>query len=883
MPTVGPDRLIVRRGFVGRLAAEGGSARAWATGASAIWQQDGLAGTAPGAGAIAGAAALQAVLEELILRHREARPGILRGLIAGAEQRAGGAAMAEALALFGAGWQHPTFDMNAADRAAALLTLGALLDNPALGQVRALMDGPELANSAGTLLTQLEDGLAAQEPVPPFDAPLPQLLRAPTEASPGSLQGQLDWIADHWGVWLPDRLQTALLQARDLRAEEETARGGGPGEAPVLTFGPGDEVEAFSDDQHWMPRVVLIAKQTYVWLDQLSQRYGRLVRRLDQVPDEELDRLAGQGFNCLWLIGLWERSPASQNIKRRRGNAEAEASAYALRDYRIADALGGEQALDTLRQNALARGLRLAADMVPNHTGLDSEWVAEHPERFVSVPHPPFPGYSFDGPNLSGDDRVEVRLEDGYWSETDAAVVFERRDPATGDVRYLYHGNDGTQMPWNDTAQLDFLNPDVREAVIQEILAVARRFPVIRFDAAMTLAKKHVQRLWYPAPGHGGAIPSRAENSVPADAFELAMPREFWKEVVERVATEVPDTLLLAEAFWMMEGYFVRTLGMHRVYNSAFMHMLRDEDNGKYRQTLKNVLENSPAILERFVNFMNNPDEETAAEQFGKGDKYFGICTLLATLPGLPMFGHGQIEGFAEKYGMEYRRAYWGEEEDEGLSAHHADVIFPLLRRRAWFSGVEHFALFDFWAGEGQVDENVFAYANRGPDGERNLVLYNNAHEGTRGWLRTSAAVNVGETSAPQLEHRPLAGALGIDGGDGVYIGLQDLRTGGWYLRSGRGLNEDGLYVELGGYGCQVFLEWRTLQDDDGTWAALAAHLAGAAVPDLDAARDAMIDSWTPKDPEAEEDEGADDEGSEEEGSGDDDVPDVITRGHRLL
>jgi hypothetical protein len=25
----------------------------------------------------------------------------------------------------------------------------------------------------------------------------------------------------------------------------------------------------------------------------------------------------------------------------------------------------------------------------------------------------------------------------------------------------------------------------------------------------------------------------------------------------------------------MMEGYFVRTLGMHRVYNSAFMHMLR--------------------------------------------------------------------------------------------------------------------------------------------------------------------------------------------------------------------------------------------------------------------------------------------------------------------
>ena len=89
-------------------------------------------------------------------------------------------------------------------------------------------------------------------------------------------------------------------------------------------------------------------------------------------------------------------------------------------------------------------------------------------------------------------------------------------------------------------------------------------------------------------------------------------PIEFWREVVDRVAQEVPDTLLLAEAFWLMEGYFVRTLGMHRVYNSAFMNMLKREENEKYRMTIKNVLEFDPEILKRFVNFMNNPDERTA-------------------------------------------------------------------------------------------------------------------------------------------------------------------------------------------------------------------------------------------------------------------------------
>jgi hypothetical protein len=66
------------------------------------------------------------------------------------------------------------------------------------------------------------------------------------------------------------------------------------------------------------------------------------------------------------------------------------------------------------------------------------------------------------------------------------------------------------------------------------------------------------------------------------------------------------------------------------------MNLLRDEENAKYRQLLKNTLEFDPQILKRYVNFMNNPDEQTAVSQFGKGDKYFGICTLLATMPDCP-------------------------------------------------------------------------------------------------------------------------------------------------------------------------------------------------------------------------------------------------------
>ena len=59
--------------------------------------------------------------------------------------------------------------------------------------------------------------------------------------------------------------------------------------------------------------------------------------------------------------------------------------------------------------------------------------------------------------------------------------MFRRIHRPSGDTRYIYHGNDGTHMPWNDTAQLNFLLPEVREAVIRTILLVAKNFPHYSF------------------------------------------------------------------------------------------------------------------------------------------------------------------------------------------------------------------------------------------------------------------------------------------------------------------------------------------------------------------------------------------------------------------
>lgn len=675
---------------------------------------------------------------------------------------------------------------------------------------------------------------------PPFGPEgfdLISMLKAPVAYSPDDLRGQLEYIRANWMYLLGDWL-ARLLAGMDALAEENKpgwAGGIGGGNPEMNPYDFGDiskEYERYSPDREWMPNVVLMAKSTLVWLSQLSKKYGRDITRLDQIPDEELDFLAQSGFTGLWLIGLWERSPASARIKQICGNPEAAASAYSLDDYDIAGELGGWEALDNLRRRAWQRGIRLASDMVPNHTGMDSRWVVEKPDLFVQTRDCPFPGYDFNGENLSHDGRVSIYLENHYYNKTDCAVVFKRVDNATGDTRYIYHGNDGTGMPWNDTAQIDFLNPQAREEVIQKILHVARNFPIIRFDAAMVLAKKHIQRLWYPEPGHGGDIASRSQFAITREEFEKRIPEEFWREVVDRCAREIPDTLLLAEAFWMMEGYFVRTLGMHRVYNSAFMNMLKREDNDKYRSTIKNTIEFDPEILKRYVNFMNNPDEETAVAQFGKGDKYFGVCTMMVAMPGLPMFGHGQLEGFEEKYGMEYRRAYRDERPDEGLLERHRREIFPLMKKRWLFAGVENFLLYDFYTENG-VNENVFAWSNRAGN-ERALILYNNKYDRTAGWIRVSAASAVKEPDgSKKLVQRTLAEGLALTVRDNRFCVMQELRSGLWYLRSVRDLADKGMFAALDGFQTQVFMNLYEADDPDGIYQKLCDSLNGKGIADV--------------------------------------------------
>ena len=242
--------------------------------------------------------------------------------------------------------------------------------------------------------------------------------------------------------------------------------------------------------------------------------------------------------------------------------------------------------------------------------------------------------------------------------------------------------------------------------------------------------------------------------------------------------------------------------------------------------------------MKRYVNFMSNPDERTAIDQFGKGDKCFGVATMMATLPGLPMFGHGQVEGFTEKYGMEYQRPRYDETPDQWLVERHDREIAPLLHSRWLFAESDNFLLYDFWKEDGTVDENVYAYSNaRG--GQRALVLYHNRYGETRGTVHHSTGFI--DKANGELRQRTLQDGLNLPTDHDVIFAFRDVSNGLEYLRRATDLHQKGFSIHLSAYKYHVFLHWRELRASrEYPWDRLHDSLHGAGVPNLDEALDQL-------------------------------------------
>ncbi len=351
----------------------------------------------------------------------------------------------------------------------------------------------------------------------------------------------------------------------------------------------------------WIPCPTLYEINTWVWLTELSRTAGKPID-LSSVPADEWDRIAEYGFHAVWLMGVWERSPAGIAIANQNQSLVDEfrralpdyrpqdniGSAYCIRRYLVDSHLGGPAGLTAARRELGSRGMKLLLDFVPNHVASDHPWVGDHPEYFI-----------------------QGRAEDA------------RNDPASFmeiQGRVFACGRDPFFPAWRDVLQLNAFAPGLRKAAIDTVSSIAAQCDGIRCDMSMLLLNDIFERTW---GGRGGQRP----------------PTEYWTDVISATKRANPNFLFMAEAYWDLE-WQLQQLGFDFCYDKRLYDRLEHEKAESVRLHLCADL----GYQKKLLRFLENHDEPRAAATFSP-PKERAAAVAIASLPGARLFHDGQLEG----------------------------------------------------------------------------------------------------------------------------------------------------------------------------------------------------------------------------------------------
>ena len=345
---------------------------------------------------------------------------------------------------------------------------------------------------------------------------------------------------------------------------------------------------------------------TATWLERLSRANGQPLG-LGQVPAAQWDALAALPIDAVWLMGVWQRSPAGLRIALTDPGLEAAfrsalpnlrpgdviGSPYCVRDYTVDDRFGGPEGLAAARDELAARGIGLILDYVPNHVAPDHPWTAEHPEYLL-------PGT-----------EQELAEHPEAFIRTAGAIAARGRDP------YF--------PPWPDVVQLNAFSAALRDAVADTLIALGAQCDGLRCDMAMLMTNEVFARTWGARAGQ-----------VPLD--------DYWPTLIARVKREHPDMLFMAEAYWDME-WTLQQQGFDLCYDKRLYDRLLHDQAQSGPESVQAHLHADRSYQERLVRFIENHDEPRAAATFADPGQARAAAIVMSTLEGARLYHHGQFEG----------------------------------------------------------------------------------------------------------------------------------------------------------------------------------------------------------------------------------------------
>ena len=399
---------------------------------------------------------------------------------------------------------------------------------------------------------------------------------------------------------------------------------------------------------------------TWPWLAALTESGDGPVD-LGRVPAKVWDAIAETGYDLVWLMGVWQRSPVGVAVALQDAEllesiraalpdfveADVVGSPYCIRDYAVDDHLGGRDGLAAARSELSSRGVGLVLDFVPNHVAPDHPWVSRFPERFVLG------------------DEADLQEEPSGFVELG--------------TRVLAHGRDPYFPAWPDVVQLNAFSFQLRAGVVETLRDIADQCDGVRCDMAMLMMDDVFAQTWGARVGP-------------------PLSRPYWPEVIESVRHTHPGFVFVAEAYWDRE-FALQQQGFDYCYDKRLYDRLVSSEPAP---AVVAHLSADPAYQSGLMRFVENHDEPRAATVLDPGRQRVVAITTL-TQAGARLVHDGQTVGRRTRLPVFLGR--FPDEVDDAELETFYDSLLGALSDRTFHDGTWQLCRTSGWEGNDTAEQ----------------------------------------------------------------------------------------------------------------------------------------------------------------------------------
>jgi len=466
-------------------------------------------------------------------------------------------------------------------------------------------------------------------------------------------------------------------------------------------------------------RLLEITTRPYLYY--LSQKLGRSVTKLRDIPDSEFVDWKAKGFEWVWFMGVWQLGSAGLEHDRNDPGLKNSynvvlpgwtpedviGSPYAVVTYKLNSVLGSPDDLKWLKEKLHSYGMKLMLDFVPNHSAVDAPEVTSKPNFYVRAAQGQTPDPKRFLPN-------GIAFGCGIWCD-----------------------------PWTDVAQFNYVDNEFRQHQISILKQIAEVADGCRCDMAHLIINDEFWSYW--------------KNELQSWGYKKPT-SEFWADAISAVKAQYPNFVFMAESYGDVL-HALHSFGFDYTYDKEMLDKLFYHDVKGFQQMLWNTDIN---YKQHLAHFTENHDEPRTTDKFWNWNPAAkSAAALLLTLPGLRFFNQHQWLGYSKKIDVHLRRAV--DEQPRQDIVDFYNKLFAILDMDALKNGV-----FTQLNCQGSDTIPAWKYAK----GNQHVLIASNFNEHTSGGaIVLNDAPGTGDIPVKEL----ISGVT-------YYRNAEELRTKGIYV-----------------------------------------------------------------------------------------------------